>query len=45
MLRHASRSFKKVVDEPLSRYLGRNLDFGAWTIEGLAVYEPRLPEP
>lgn len=43
MLRHASRSFKKVVDEPLARYLTRNLDFGAWTIEGLAVYEPTLP--
>lgn len=43
MLRHASRSFKRVVDEPLGRYLGRNLDFGQWTIEGLAVYEPVLP--
>ncbi len=41
-LRHASRSFKKVVDEPLSRYLGRNLDFAQWTIEGLAIYEPLL---
>ena len=44
MLRHASRSFKKVVDEPLSSYLGRNLDFAQWTIEGLALYEPLLPE-
>jgi hypothetical protein len=43
MLRHASRSFKKVVDEPLSRYLTRNLDFGTWTIEGLALFEPKLP--
>ncbi len=43
MLRHASRSFKKVVDEPLARYLTRNLDFGQWTIEGLALYEPQLP--
>ncbi len=43
MLRHASRSFKKVVDEPLARYLSRNLDFGEWTIEGLALYEPVLP--
>jgi hypothetical protein len=42
MLRHASRSFKKVVDEPVARYLGRNLDFGLWTIEGLALYEPLL---
>lgn len=43
MLRHASRSFKKVVDEPLARYLSRNLDFGSWTIEGLSIYEPTLP--
>lgn len=43
MLRHASRSFKRVVDEPLARYLGRNLDFGQWTIEGLALFEPTLP--
>lgn len=42
LLRHASRSFKKVVDEPLDRYLSRNLDFGQWTIEGLALFEPRL---
>jgi hypothetical protein len=42
MLRHASRTFKKVVDEPLARYLSRNLDFGEWTIEGLALYEPQL---
>lgn len=43
MLRHASRSFKKVVDEPLKRYLTRNLDFGSWTIDGLALFEPTLP--
>jgi hypothetical protein len=40
VLRHASRSFKKVIDEPLAHYLSRNLDFAAWTIEGLAVFEP-----
>lgn len=45
MLRHASRSFKRVVDEPLGRYLGRNLDFGPWTIEGLSLYEPVLQSP
>jgi hypothetical protein len=43
MLRHASRSFKRVVDEPLDHYLTRNLDFGKWTIEGLAVFEPSAP--
>ena len=43
LLRHASRSFKKVVEEPVSRYLTRNLDFAQWTIEGLALFEPTLP--
>lgn len=42
MLRHASRSFQKVVDEPLRRFLARNIDFAQWTIEGLALYEPVL---
>lgn len=45
LLRHASRSFKKVVEEPVSRYLTRNLDFAQWTIEGLALFEPLLPAP
>lgn len=44
-LRHASRSFGRVVDEPLPRYLTRNLDFGQWTIEGLALYEPLETAP
>jgi hypothetical protein len=43
MLRHASRSFKRVVDEPLSRYLGRNLAHGLWTVEGLALFEIQAP--
>lgn len=43
LLRHASRSFKRVVDEPVQRYVTRNLDFGAWTIEGLALFEPQQP--
>lgn len=42
-LRHASRSSRKVVDEPLGSYLKRNLDYGKWTIEGLAVYEVQTP--
>jgi len=42
-LRHASRSFKKVADEPVERYLRRNLEFGAWTVEGVALY--RVKEP
>ena len=42
-LRHASRSFGKVVDEPLANYLGRNLGFAKWTVEGLSLYavQPR----
>ena len=43
MLRHASRSFARVVDEPLEQYLTRNLDYGAWTIEGLSFYEVVAP--
>lgn len=42
-LRHASRSFKKVVDEPVEKYLKRNLEFGAWTVEGVALYRVRAP--
>lgn len=42
-LRHASRTFKRVVDEPVEKYLKRNLEFGAWTVEGVAVYRLRAP--
>jgi hypothetical protein len=41
VLRHASRSFRRAVDEPLARYLERNLAHGAWTVAGLAVFEAR----
>jgi hypothetical protein len=44
-LRHASRSFGKVVDEPVERYLRRNLEFGAWTVEGVSLYRVRAPAP
>ncbi len=37
-LRHASRSFRKVVDEPLANYLGRNLAYAKWTVEGVSLY-------
>lgn len=43
MLRHASKSYRKVVDEPLGQYLSRNLDYGAWTIEGVALFEVTTP--
>ena len=37
-LRHASRSFGKVVDEPLANYLGRNLAYAKWTVEGVSLF-------
>ena len=42
-LRHASRSFKKVVDEPVEKYLKRNLEFGSWTVEGVALFQVSAP--
>lgn len=42
-LRHASRTFQRVADEALSTFLKRNLDYGSWTIEGLAVFEAQAP--
>ncbi len=44
VLRHASRSFHRVTDEPLAHYLTRNLDFAKWTIEGLALFEVTEPK-
>ncbi|MCL2178810.1 MAG: DUF1460 domain-containing protein [Proteobacteria bacterium] len=43
MLRHASRTFKKVVDEPIERFIRRQLSYASWTIEGVAIYELRKP--
>jgi hypothetical protein len=37
--RHASRTFKKAVDEELSKYVARNLGYAKWTVEGFAVFE------
>lgn len=42
-LRHASKSFGKVVDEPLANYLGRNLGYAKWTVEGLSLYAVAKP--
>ena len=42
-LRHASKSFGKVVDEPLANYLGRNLAYAKWTVEGLSLYSVAAP--
>jgi hypothetical protein len=43
-LRHASKSFGKVVDEPLANYLGRNLGYAKWTVEGLSLFEVVPPK-
>jgi hypothetical protein len=43
MLRHASRTFKKVVDEPIENYIHRNLAHASWTLEGIAVYALQRP--
>jgi hypothetical protein len=43
-LRHASKTFKKAVDEELSKYVGRNLGYAKWTVEGFAVYEVTEPK-
>ncbi|MCL2626415.1 MAG: DUF1460 domain-containing protein [Cystobacterineae bacterium] len=43
LLRHASRSAKKVVDEPIERFIRRQLSYASWTIEGVAVYELKKP--
>ncbi|MHB8877720.1 MAG: N-acetylmuramoyl-L-alanine amidase-like domain-containing protein [Myxococcaceae bacterium] len=43
MLRHASRTFGKVVDEDLEAFLSRNLGYARWTVSGLAFYEVRAP--
>lgn len=42
-LRHASKSFGKVVDEPLANYLGRNLGYAKWTVEGLSLFSVVAP--
>lgn len=44
-LRHASRSFKRVVDEPIEKYLQRNLEFGAWTVEGVSLFKVKQTQP
>ena len=42
-LRHASKSFGKVVDEPLASYLERNLGYAKWTVEGFSLYAVKRP--
>ncbi|MBK7863014.1 MAG: DUF1460 domain-containing protein [Archangiaceae bacterium] len=42
-LRHASRTFGKVVDEELASYLARNLGYAKWTVEGFSLFEVTAP--
>jgi hypothetical protein len=42
-MRHASKTFGKVVDEDLTAYLGRNLGYAKWTVEGFALLEVTAP--
>jgi hypothetical protein len=42
-LRHASRTFGKVVDEDVSAYLKRNLGYAKWTVTGFALFEVTAP--
>jgi hypothetical protein len=42
-MRHASRTFGRVVDEDVTSYLGRNLGYAKWTVEGFALFEVQAP--
>lgn len=42
-MRHASRTFGRVVDEDLASYLQRNLGYAKWTVEGFALFEVQAP--
>jgi hypothetical protein len=42
-MRHASRTFGKIVDEDVTQYLGRNLSYAKWTVEGFSLYEVNEP--
>jgi hypothetical protein len=42
-IRHASKTFGKVTDEDLTAYLGRNLGYAKWTVEGFSLFEVTAP--
>jgi hypothetical protein len=42
-LRHATRTFGKVVDEDLKTFLARNLKYGKWKVVGVSLYEVAVP--
>jgi hypothetical protein len=44
VLRHASsRPYGRVVDEPLGAFLARNARYDKWPVEGVALYQLRVP--
>lgn len=43
VLRHASKSYRRVADEPLAHFLKRNLEFAQWTVSGLSVFRAKVP--
>jgi hypothetical protein len=42
-LRHATRTFGKVVDEDLKTFLARNLKYDKWKVVGISLYEAAAP--
>ena len=44
-VRHASSDAKKVVDEPLARFVARGLKKHSWPLVGYALFEVREPSP
>lgn len=45
VLRHASKApYHRVVDEPLADFFARNARYDKWPVEGVALYEIRVPE-
>ncbi|MGA9521865.1 MAG: N-acetylmuramoyl-L-alanine amidase-like domain-containing protein [Myxococcaceae bacterium] len=44
-LRHAARGhYARVVDEDLATFLTRNSKYSKWPVEGVALFQPLLPE-
>lgn len=42
-LRHASRSYMRVVDEDLGTFLSRNEKYSKWRVTGVSLFEARAP--
>jgi len=42
-LRHATRTFGKVVEEDLKTFLSRNLKYAKWKVVGVSLYEVAAP--